>query len=426
MTSPQNTEVQLDETKTGSEDIGRITDDAVARYRTRLNVPQGRPQAPHNLQAEADTIRHFTWSYGDDNPLYSDPAYGATSRWGGLIAPPLYLLTMGENEVGRLPAAVRASSRGALAGVHLFNSGAEFRFYAPIRPGDRLVEAMRLVDLEEKESTFAGSRSVISHNEHTYQNAVTRDVVAVRRTWYVHAERAKARETASTREIEAPSYTAEEIEAVDTAVLLEEPRGRTTRYWDDVQVGEALPTLHKGPFTISDIVCFHIGMGTGGEYGWGPLRLGVKRRKKMPAFYTRDSFGAWDVVQRVHWDEGWARQVGTLRPYDYGMIRQLWLMHVVTDWIGDDGWLAYLRCELRKFNYIGDLTTVSGSVVGKPEPGVVDLTIQCTNQRGEVTAPGSAQVLLPTRAGGLPALPIAPPVPPEVLEAQRAAGLGGS
>ena len=76
-----------------SADRGRITDEEIERFRLRLDVPYGRPKPPHNLIAHEDTIRHFTWAYGDDNPLFSDPAYAAATRWGGLIAPPLYLLS---------------------------------------------------------------------------------------------------------------------------------------------------------------------------------------------------------------------------------------------------------------------------------------------------------------------------------------------
>ena len=96
------------------------------------------------------------------------------------------------------------------------------------------------------------------------------------------------------------------------------------------------------------------------------------------------------------------------------MMRMMWLGHLCTDWMGDDGWLARLRCEFRKFNYVGDLQTITGSVTALPEPGVVEVTLASTNQRGEVTCPGDATILLPTRAGGPPALPSAalPAAPP--------------
>lgn len=404
-------------------DFGRITDEGIARMRARLNVPYGRPKPPHNREAHPDTIRHFAWGYGDDNPLYNDPAYGKGTRWGGMVAPPLYLLTMGEDEIGPIPPEVRQRSKGALAGVHLFNSGTEIRFYRPIRPGDRLAEAIRLVDVvEKKTSRFGGGRSVISYNEHVYQHVHTREVYAVRLSWYVHTEREAARKANREGAIQPPKYDPDMLAEIEELVLAEKPRGAEPRWWEDVNVGDVVGPLYKGPLTISDIVCFHIGLGTGGDYGWGPLRLAAKRRREMPGFYTRNEYGAWDVVQRVHWDEAWAKAIGAQRPYDYGQTRQVWLSHLLTDWMGDDGWLASLRLELRRFNYVGDLSRVEGKVIDKPREGEVKIRLSIVNQDDVETTSGEATVLLPTRATPAPALPMPPAVPPSVLEAQRTRG----
>ncbi|MFI7166252.1 MaoC family dehydratase N-terminal domain-containing protein [Rhodococcus erythropolis] len=407
-------------------DKGRITDEGVDRMRMRLDVPYGRPKPPHNREAHSDTIRQFAWSYGDDNPLYSDPDHGASSRWGGMIAPPLFLLTMGENEVGGLPKDVRDRSRGALAGVHLFNSGTDITFYRPIRPGDRVTEAARLVDVVEKSSNFGGGRSVITYNEHTYQNAASREVLAVRQSWYVHTERESSKKAGKEKKVELPRYSEEEIARIESEVLAEKPRGAVPRYWEDVCVGDSLGRLHKGPMNISDIVSFHIGVGTGGEYGWGPLRLAAQRRSEMPGFYSRNEFGSWDVVQRVHWDDGWAKSIGGARPYDYGQMRQQWLAHLCTDWMGDNGWLDRLRLELRKFNYVGDLNVVSGKVSNLPAPGIVEADLEIVNQRGESTTFGEARILLPTRTSGDPELPMCPEVPASIQRAQRANGVGAA
>ena len=65
-----------------------ITDDGIDRLRARINVPEPWPQPPHHRVITTDTFRHVAEAYGDDNPLWCDPAYGATTRWGGPIAPP--------------------------------------------------------------------------------------------------------------------------------------------------------------------------------------------------------------------------------------------------------------------------------------------------------------------------------------------------
>ena len=79
------------------------------------------------------------------------------------------------------------------------------------------------------------------------------------------------------------------------------------------------------------------------------------------------------------------------------------MMQLVGNWAGDDGWLFRHSDQIRKFNYIGDTSWVHGKVVGKRVDGVhriVDLEVWIENQRGEVTAPGQASVLLPSREAG--------------------------
>ena len=43
----------------------------------------------------------------------------------------------------------------------------------------------------------------------------------------------------------------------------------------------------KGPLTVTDMICWHAGMGMG-LYGVKPLRLGYQNRKRIPRFFHRD------------------------------------------------------------------------------------------------------------------------------------------
>ena len=131
----------------------------------------------------------------------------------------------------------------------------------------------------------------------------------------------------------------------------------------------------------------------------------------MPAFWNTDKTGVPGPMQRVHWDEHRARDLGLPAPYDYGRMRLCWLTHLVTNWIGDDGWLLSISNELRGFNFIGDTTICTGEVVRKRIEGphhIVDLDIRATNQNGDVTSPGTASVILPSREAGDVILPIPP------------------
>jgi len=115
-------------------------------------------------------------------------------------------------------------------------------------------------------------------------------------------------------------------------------------------------------------------------------------------------------VQRLHWEPERAQELGLPTSYDYGAMRETWLCHVVTDWMGDDAWLWRLSCQHRRFNFVGDTTWVKGKVTAKRQGegrNEVDLEIWCENQRGVITSPGNATVLLPTRSE--PVVKIPPP-----------------
>ena len=74
-------------------------------------------------------------------------------------------------------------------------------------------------------------------------------------------------------------------------------------------------------------------------------------------------------------------------------MRETWLIHLCTDWMGDDAWLWKLDCEFRQFNYVGDTQWLRGHVVRKyladGDRPAVDLELEAVNQRGEVTTPGT-------------------------------------
>ena len=167
----------------------------------------------------------------------------------------------------------------------------------------------------------------------------------------------------------------------------------------------------KGPMTVTDIVCWHAGMGMG-LYGVKPLRLGHDNRMRIPRFFHRDDLNVPDVMQRVHWDPEFARRSGNPTTFDYGRMRETWLIHLCTDWMGDDAWLWKLDCEFRRFNYVGDTQWLRGArdadVPRRGDRPAVDLDIEAVNQRGEVTTPGHATILLPSRDHGQVRLPDPP------------------
>jgi hypothetical protein len=122
--------------------------------------------------------------------------------------------------------------------------------------------------------------------------------------------------------------------------------------------------------------------------------------------YRNPVLGVLEPSVRVHEDIATARAAGLPAPYDVGIQRHQWLFHLLTNWAGDAGFVKRCRAEYRRFNFYGDVQTLSGEVVDKrvDEDGdhVVELKVWARNQRDELTMPGTALVALPSRAGRRP------------------------
>ena len=174
-------------------------------------------------------------------------------------------------------------------------------------------------------------------------------------------------------------------------------RGATPRYFEDVEVGEALPTMAKGPMTVTGFIAF--------AQGWGGLyiranKLAWNQVRSHPGLGIPNRFGIPDCPERVHWEPEMALMVGAPGAYDYGPERCSWLTHQLTNWMGDDGFLVRAQCKLRRHNPEGDLLFIDGTVTGKRvESGrcLVEIEQRACNQDGAVSAVGTGLVALPSR-----------------------------
>ena len=205
--------------------------------------------------------------------------------------------------------------------------------------------------------------------------------------------------------------TDEDIEKIDEIYASERRRGAEPRYHEDVNAGDELPPMVKGPLTVTEVIAFHAGGYGFVPYGLKSSRLAYLNRKRIGPFFIKNEMGVPDVAQRLHWDSEWAKAIGNPMAYDYGVMRETWFSHYVTDWAGDDAFPVRQHDSMRKFNYQGDTQFLSGSVVGKRQENglhLVDLEMKMTNQRGVETSFGEATVALPSREHGVTPLPTVP------------------
>lgn len=391
-----------------------------ARLAVGIDVASYSAEQSWNGDASPAGIKRWTYSIGDDNPLYWDPNYGPTTRWGNHVAPGSMAMILNSGMLGDpMDSETAAQQRGLFRGIHVFVAGADKYWYKPILAGDVLRGYGGTAAVEVKKSEFAG-RSVIRSNRRVKLNQ-RGEIVSILRSRAIHTERKAAAQKGKYADIEPAVWTDEELARIDEIYSKEQPRGANPRYWEDVEVGEALPEYCKGPLTVTEIIVFHGGgYGITDGYRIGGSREWHKNRNRIRNFYIKDEYGMPDVSQRVHWNNEWAQKIGNPMAYDYSVMREAWMHHYLTDWVGDDGFVHRQSDEVRKFNYMGDVQFITGRVVDKrAENGrfYVDLSTQMTNQRGVVTMPCEATVLLPSREHGPVILP-EPPLDEQVKAVQ--------
>lgn len=364
----------------------KINEDSLANLRAMIGK-EVRRGLPYIEELNADAIRHYSYGIGDRNPLFIDEDYARESSCGDLMAPPSILFACDRILSGYVT---------GLPGVHAMFAGTDFRFERPPRRGDRIRAVARLKDLVERPTRFAG-RSIQQIYEVVCYDA-DGEVVAVAESYCFRTERDTAREKGKylgNGANESIHWTPEQIEQISEKYRRQEVqrRGSEPRYIEDVNVGDEVPSIIKGPYTATTAIAYLL--------GWGGLYVRAHGDAydlfdRHPALGISNEWGVPEPPERVHWDQDLARRVGVPGAYDYGPERVSWMGHVVTDWMGDDGFLSRLQVEVRRHNLIGELVTCKGKVTGvDKQSGKASLALEAHNQDGEESARGTAEVILP-------------------------------
>ena len=368
-----------------------ITDHSLGELRKLINVPIEDSLEPWCYEASRDNIRHWAHGIGDDNPLWCDPAYAATTAAGRLQAPPSFIFTLNRSFSGYV---------GGLAGVHAMFAGIDVTWHQPITLGDSFTTKVWLKELVEHETRFAG-RSIqqIYRCEFSKQDGT---LVAEGDSWCFRTERDTARERGTkydeVKKKAATHYSREDLSKIFDLYAAEEIRGANPRYIEDVKVGDTLQTIVKGPMTVTGFIAF--------AQGWGGLyiranKLAYKQLQKHPGLGIANKFGIPDVPERVHWEDDLATLVGTPAAYDYGPERCSWMTHHLTNWMGDAGFLSRIEVKIRRHNPVGDTLYINGEVTRTFAEGgahYAEIAQKAVNQDGELSVLATGIVRLPSRA----------------------------
>ena len=138
-------------------------------------------------------------------------------------------------------------------------------------------------------------------------------------------------------------------------------------YFEDIEEGSEVPTLEKNP-TTQQLVKY---AGASGDY------------------------------YQIHYDQGFAKANGLPDVILHGALKNAFLGHLMTDWVGQYGTLKKLSAQYRGMDVPGTPIYAKGEVTKKyvdDGENLVECDIWLENQEGEKTTPGSAVVALPSRS----------------------------
>ena len=353
----------------------------LAEARNIIGVPLRRRQ--HNHLVSHPAINRWAKSIGDRNPLWMDPEYAASSVLGEVVAPPCWLYSVDDTCIApKLP------------GYHVIYGGTDWEFYQRLPFGGRVTASSKLVDVQEKSGQFCGP--MFLQTGETLFTGEDGQPVARAISRVLRAPRQVAVDAGKYREWRKHIFTPEELEAVEDGYDNEEIRGSQPRYWEDLTVGELLNPIVRGPLTSEEMIQFMAA--TRPNMGF---RQFLRHRRRHPdAAFLDPGTGSWESWEASMLRDDVAQWFGFPAAHDAGIDRISWVGNLVTNWMGDAGFLRSLSITLTLPNIYGDATWCRGRVSrlhrddGAP---VADLELWCENQRGQVTARGTASVVLPSR-----------------------------
>jgi hypothetical protein len=386
---------------------------------------------PSALVLTEELCRRYAHAIGDDNPLYTNPAYAERSWLGSQTVPGTILIYV------RFPAD-HGAQRPEGYPVANFLAGVAWEFYDVLRPGMRFSSSKvprELVVGRVRQSGAISHHSEISYWDNSgalvakaYGQLVHLPIEQMGGTRVMPVDRLGQRLVYDT---EPHQYSEAEIEKLREALDDPRRRGGSILYWEDVNEGDELPPMVQPPYGMRDELAY-----PALEYGLIAGFDGSRMvRSFRPAFKRcRASLDAARTHPVTRWpytpdDEHEDRYLAAYRcmpiPFDFGIQRAQMPIRLLTDWAGDHGFVHRMYTSMRRPVFYGDAVVFSGRVIRKylaSKPGngtgptepypAVAVELEGRNQRDEVHCLGYATVFLPSTATGQLRLPIPHPERP--------------
>jgi acyl dehydratase len=358
----------------------------VAKVGARLDASsQSNPiwgQVPYYTHVNQDLARQYAWAIGDLNPLWMDPEYARNSVVGRHVAPPSVVFPLGP---GGLSGSI-FSGLGVIAGTHETWGGANCTWYEWFSSGDRITAESRLKDVSVKVSArFGPMIKLVAQTDYWTQD---RKLIASVDTWVFRKREADYADFS--KGLETPLWNEEMLSSLREEKLSETRAGSRKLSPGEVRVGDRFNQI-KGPYTLN--------MGLSYLCAWQGQLFGMGDTPwQMLEQWRRDGNGLpLEPHVSGHYDSQVARGMGLPSVYDFGPQRASWAIQLLTDWMGDAGFLQSLDFRVLGFNLVGDVQRIEAEIVAKAETSectTLDCAIEFRNQRGVLTGSGAAKIRL--------------------------------
>ena len=342
-----------------------------------------------NTIADLATIAGYSTALGNDNPLFVDPEYAAKRRYGCVVAPLTFFAAV------RYPMSSGAFSKKDY-GLADFLDTVMFERYDVVRVGAKLSADVRLTSVEGEE--IGEKRVALLTSEGSYLDQCGTLVGEAKSTMRMVPFK-RGEEMFVTRDIH--KYTDEEIKRVEDDLDSETMRGGDTLYWGDVNVGDKLTPVVKGPLSLIEIANWR----SATRVNEWSLEIVYREAKANPGLRRVNPVTCWPYWHTDLEDQSYHTCVlrGISLPFAPGLLQACLAEHLLTNWIGDDGFLKMLRMQVRMPFIYGDVNWYRGIVRDKYKEkrggelyGAVEVGIEALNQLGEVAALGDAVAYLPS------------------------------
>jgi hypothetical protein len=356
-------------------------------------------------------IRRWVQAMHYPNRLHYHNEFAAESRFGQIIAPQSFPVATDDGH-GTAPSCI-----GCIPDSHMIFGGDEWWFHGPrIVAGDLIHNERIPLDYAIKETKFAGP-TCFQRGDNFYYNDKG-DKIATQRSTAIRYRADLAREMGSLKATDDPEWTDEQLAELETQkyeyIKSLHELGHGKRYWDDVKVGDKLPTRIIGPHSIASLTTewrayiFTLWCGVhrrtdldNEKLGFTGPMAGKEQDPVLELDNPEQTDGAYIGPSRGHLFPRWARYIGMPRAYGYGASMGTWILDYLGGWAGEWGMVVHSNCNYRGPAFTGDITISTATVVDKKldeqNRNIVQVDFKMTNQLNTTMATAKAEIELPKR-----------------------------